>query len=100
MGGRPITRQTQTTSAAAAGVCKLCPMKPALIAAAVAVFAAAASSSAGTQPGPVHKKMEPMVGRSPVAPDIKAAGKVPASQASGTETCEWCANLHVTCRVE
>jgi hypothetical protein len=74
-------------------------MKPALIAAA-ALFAAVATSPALAQPGPEHKKMEPLVGRFQVALDVKAAGSVPASKASGTETCEWFANLHVTCRIE
>jgi hypothetical protein len=75
-------------------------MKPALIAVATAFVVATASTAALAQPGPEHKKMEPMVGRFQVALDVKAAGSVPASKASGTETCEWFANLHVTCRIE
>jgi hypothetical protein len=52
------------------------------------------------QPGPEQKKLEPFVGRWKIALDVKATATTPASKASGTEDCEWFANLHVVCRTE
>jgi len=52
------------------------------------------------QPGPEHKKLDGFVGRFTVDIDVKASGATPASKASGTETCESFANLHVVCRTE
>jgi len=52
------------------------------------------------QPGPEQKKLEPFVGRWKIDLDVKATATTPASKASGTEDCEWFANLHVVCRTE
>jgi hypothetical protein len=56
--------------------------------------------AAQAQPGPEHKKLDYLVGKWRVEIDVKAAGTMPASKASGTEECEWFANLHVVCRAE
>ena len=69
-------------------------------AALVATAFVIAAAPATAQPGPEHKKMDPLVGRWQVEVDVKAAGTMPASKASGSETCEWFANLHVVCRSE
>jgi hypothetical protein len=55
---------------------------------------------AAAQPGPEHKKLDALVGRWNVDIDVKATATTPASKASGSETCEWFANLHVVCRAE
>jgi Protein of unknown function (DUF1579) len=69
-----------------------------------AVFAALLAVSlplaAGAQPGPEQKKLDALVGRWRVDVETKAVGTTPASSASGTEDCEWFANLHVVCRSE
>lgn len=70
------------------------------LAAAVLSFALVAAAPAAAQPGPEHKKLDALVGRFTVDVDVKASGSTPASKASGTETCEWFANLHVVCRAE
>jgi hypothetical protein len=67
-----------------------------LSAASVAVLARPAAA----QPGPEHKKLDAFVGRWTVDIDVKATGTTAASKASGTETCESFANLHVVCRAE
>jgi hypothetical protein len=53
---------------------------------------------AGAQPGPEQKKLEALVGRWRVDVDVKATATTPAAKASGTEDCEWFANLHVVCK--
>jgi hypothetical protein len=47
------------------------------------------------QPTPEQKKLDAMVGRWQTEIDFKGASP---SKASGTEDCEWFANLHVVCR--
>jgi hypothetical protein len=49
------------------------------------------------QPGPEHKKLDVMAGT--WSSEIEFKGATP-SKVSGTETCEWFANLHVICRAE
>lgn len=69
----------------------------------VALLAAATLAvavPAAAQPGPEHKKLDALIGRFTVDIDVKASGSTPASKASGTETCESFANLHVVCRAE
>jgi hypothetical protein len=61
-----------------------------------ALFPAAAAA----QPGPEVKKLEPFVGRWRIDVDIKATATTTAGKASGTEDCQWFANLHVICRAE
>jgi hypothetical protein len=56
--------------------------------------------AASAQPGPEHKKLDYLVGKWSVELEIKATGTTPASKASGTEECEWFANLHIVCRSE
>jgi hypothetical protein len=56
--------------------------------------------AANAQPGPEHKKLDYLVGKWRVELEIKATGTTPASKASGTEECEWFANLHIVCRGE
>ena len=56
--------------------------------------------AANAQPGPEHKKLDYLVGKWKVELEIKASGTTPASKASGTEECEWFANLHIVCRGE
>jgi hypothetical protein len=57
-------------------------------------------SVAAAQPGPEHKKLDALVGRWRVDVDVKATATTPAAKASGTEDCEWFANLHVVCKSE
>ncbi len=57
-------------------------------------------AAANAQPGPEHKKLDYLVGKWKVELEIKASGTTPASKASGTEECEWFANLHIVCRGE
>src|SRR5688500_7253824 len=57
-------------------------------------------ATAAAQPGPEVKKLEPFVGRWRIALDVKATATTTAGKASGTEDCEWFANLHVVCRSE
>jgi hypothetical protein len=57
-------------------------------------------AAAVAQPGPEVKKLEPFVGRWRIALDVKATATTTAGKASGTEDCEWFANLHVVCRSE
>jgi len=72
-----------------------------LASAAVAVcLLALVPAAAMAQPGPDQKKLEPFVGRWKVDLDVKATATTPAGKASGTEDCEWFANLHVVCRSE
>ena len=69
-------------------------------AAAAAVCLALAPALAGAQPGPEHRKLEALVGKWRVEIDVKATATTPEGKASGTEDCEWFANLHVVCRAE
>lgn len=55
------------------------------------------SSTAITQPAPEQKKLETFVGKWQTEIEFKGASP---SKASGTEDCEWFANLHVVCRSE
>jgi hypothetical protein len=55
---------------------------------------------ASAQPGPEHKKLDYLAGKWKVDLEIKASASAPASKASGTEDCEWFANLHIVCRGE
>ena len=52
------------------------------------------SSAALAQPSPEQKKLDAMVGKWQTAVEFKGASP---SKASGTEDCEWFANLHVVC---
>jgi len=69
-------------------------------AALVACLAVLAPALAAAQPGPENKKLDPFVGRWRIEIDVKAAASTPSGKASGTEDCEWFANLHVVCRAE
>ena len=55
------------------------------------------SASLAAQPAAEHKKLDALVGT--FRSEIEFKGTTP-SKASGTETCEWFANLHVVCRSE
>jgi hypothetical protein len=52
------------------------------------------------QPGPEQKKLEYLVGKWQTEVDIRASSASAASRATGTENCEWFANLHVVCHAE
>lgn len=69
-------------------------------AALAALLLACVPLTAAAQPGPEHKKLNGLVGKWRVEMETKATGSTPASQASGSEDCEWFANLHVVCRAE
>ncbi len=56
--------------------------------------------SAAAQPGPEQKKLAYFVGKWRSEIDFKASSTAAASKASGTEECEWFANLHVVCRAD
>jgi hypothetical protein len=58
------------------------------------------AETAHAQPSPEQKKLEYFVGKWKADVDIKATAAAPASKASGTEDCEWFANLHVVCKAE
>jgi hypothetical protein len=66
----------------------------------VTLLFAGLPAAANAQPGPEHKKLDYLVGKWKVELEIKASGTTPASKASGTEECEWFANLHIVCRGE
>jgi Protein of unknown function (DUF1579) len=66
----------------------------------VSLLLVGVSASADGQPGQEQKKLDYLVGRWRVEIDVKAVGTMPGSKASGTEDCEWFANLHVICRSE
>jgi len=63
----------------------------------VFVALVALSSALLAQPAPEQKKLDAMVGKWQT--EIEFKGTSP-SKASGTEDCEWFANLHVVCRSE
>ncbi len=69
----------------------------AILAALLLVCTPLASSA---QPGPEHKKLNALVGKWNMELETKATASAPASKASGSEDCEWFANLHVICRTE
>jgi hypothetical protein len=71
-----------------------------IVASFIAVCLTVVAAPAGAQPGPDHKKLDALVGRWTVDIDVKATASTPASKASGSETCEWFASLHVVCRSE
>lgn len=52
-----------------------------------------ASSATLAQPAPEQKKLDAMVGKWQTEVEFKGAS---TSKASGTEDCEWFANLHAT----
>ena len=78
--------------------CSIAASKP-LVVFATLMFAGL-PLAANAQPGPEHKKLDYLVGKWKVELEIKATGTTPASKASGTEECEWFANLHIVCRGE
>lgn len=55
------------------------------------------SSALLAQPTPEQKKLDAMVGKWQTEVEFKGASP---SKASGTEDCEWFANLHVVCHSE
>lgn len=55
------------------------------------------TSAALAQPSPEQKKLDVMVGKWQTEIEFKGAAP---SKASGSEDCEWFANLHVVCRSE
>jgi hypothetical protein len=65
-----------------------------------AFFLACVPAAAVAQPGPEHKKLDALVGKWRIDIDIKATATTAAGKASGSEDCEWFANLHVVCRAE
>ncbi|HEX7139267.1 MAG TPA: DUF1579 family protein [Vicinamibacterales bacterium] len=60
----------------------------------VSVALVLVSSGLIAQPSPEQKKLEAMVGKWQTEIEFKGASP---SKASGTEDCEWFANLHVVC---
>jgi hypothetical protein len=67
---------------------------------AMAIVFGFGASDAGAQPGPEQKRLDFLVGKWRVESDIKASAASPGGKASGTEDCEWFANLHIVCRSE
>jgi hypothetical protein len=59
-----------------------------------------AFGTALAQPGPEVKKLAYFVGKWTTEIELKATAASPGGKASGTEECEWFANLHVICRAE
>jgi hypothetical protein len=55
------------------------------------------ATALAAQPGPEHKKLDALAGK--WRTEIEFKGATP-SKASGTEDCEWFANLHLVCRSE
>jgi len=66
----------------------------------VAVLTLACAQSAHAQPTPEQKKLEYFVGKWKIDTDVKASDDGPANKTSGSETCEWFANLHVVCKAD
>jgi len=61
------------------------------------VFLVLIAAAASAQVGPEQKKLDAFVGK--WRTDVQFKGASPSS-ASGTEDCEWFANMHVVCRSE
>ena len=66
----------------------------------VALILLTHAAFANAQPGPEHKKLDAMAGKWRIDTDVKASSAAAASKASGTEDCQWFANLHLVCRSE
>jgi hypothetical protein len=66
----------------------------------VVVLGLMSATHVQAQPGPEQKKLEYFVGKWKTDVDLKATAAMPASKASGTEDCEWFANLHIVCKSE
>jgi Protein of unknown function (DUF1579) len=75
-------------------------MRPLASALAVAAWLVLVPAVGVAQPGPEHKKLDAFVGRWRIDLDVKATATTTVGKASGTEDCEWFANLHVVCRTE
>jgi hypothetical protein len=75
-------------------------MKTALVMALLLSFSGVAVIGHAQPPGEEHKKLDYFVGKWRSDVDIKASAGSPASMASGTDDCEWFANMHVVCRSE
>lgn len=71
-----------------------------LMAVMAVVLSLCASGTASAQPGPEVKKLSYFVGKWQAETDIKPTASSPGGKSSGTEDCEWFANLHVICRGE
>jgi len=69
-------------------------------AAVAACLLALVPAVAAAQPRPEQKKLDPFVGRWRIDLDVKATAATATGKASGTEDCEWFADLHVVCRSE
>jgi hypothetical protein len=59
-----------------------------------------AFGTASAQPGPEVKKLSYFVGKWNAETEIKPTPSSPGGKASGSEECEWFANLHVVCRTD
>jgi hypothetical protein len=57
-------------------------------------------AGAAAQPGAEQKKLDALVGQWRIEIDVKPTATTAAGKASGTESCEWFADLHVVCRAE
>jgi hypothetical protein len=64
------------------------------------LIAVCAFSTASAQPGPEVKKLSYFVGKWQTEVELKATPSSPGGKATGTEDCEWFANLHVVCRAD
>jgi hypothetical protein len=52
------------------------------------------------QAGPEQKRLDPFVGQWRMDVEVKASAAAPASKASGTDQCDWFANMHVVCTAD
>ena len=66
----------------------------------VTLLAASAVSVVAAEQSPDLKRLDYFAGKWRVDADVKATPLSAASTASGTDECEWFANLHMVCKAE
>ena len=71
-----------------------------LLLAIAALVLATGNQPLDAQAGPEQKRMDAFVGKWRIDIDIKASATAPASKASGTDECEWFANMHIVCKAD
>ena len=58
------------------------------------------STAVFAQAGADQKKLDPLVGKWRVDLDIKASAAGPGAKVTGTDDCEWFANMHLVCKAD
>ena len=66
----------------------------------IAMGSMASIAEAQAQPSPEHKKLAFFVGKWQAEVEVKPTPSSPGGKATGTESCDWFATLHVVCQTE